>query len=89
MNSGGSFDWTSLYNVLVAVGAAVIILVAAFRVIKKYVKHEDVTSADLEKRGKGYLSLIADAAIALVLLGALRAILGVLTSLFQGQLGIV
>lgn len=90
METGSSFDLSSIYNWGAGILSALVVLVAMWRIWKVY--FGDSASAETgqikaEDKGKKYLSQVMDAAVVIVLILSVRAILGFLTGWFAEGFG--
>jgi len=88
MDSGGSFDWSTIFNAIAGILAMFIICVAFWRVWKHYLQnHDDKAAVKVEEKTKGYGSIALDAGIAMAFLAILRVAIGFISGAVASGIG--
>ncbi|WP_336794329.1 hypothetical protein [Gordonia malaquae] len=91
MESGSSFDMSTIFNWLAGALAALAVVVVLYRVWQVYwggsAKAEAGGQIQMEEKGKKYLSQVMDGAAFIAIVGCVRGLLGFLVGWFSDGFG--
>lgn len=81
---------SDIYNIILGIVVAFAFVVMLYRISRAYMASSNSGAQEkLEDRGKQYLSIVVDAALFVTIALAARALLGFVSSVFQGEVGLM